>query len=184
MFYLAAVCQHWTVWGSCLDWRIADKLKRASGLQIIATKPGKLILYGLANVSLYQRLLRGITFQTANPAEVVASGSVIRLHVYISDMNGISSASKTLILRVQGSIGSRRKRRTPTNSVIKPSVFKSQKQTKVMSTVDRVNVADQESPWKKSTHIILHESNSYIILGTLIAVIFLLAVMITIYMQL
>ena len=170
---------------SCPTLFSVDKqlLDRTSGLQIIAAKPGKLILCGLGNVSLYQRMLRGITFQTANPAEVVASGSVIRLHVYISDMNGISSASKTLTLRVQGSVGSRRKRRTPTKSVIKSSVLKSQKQTKVMSTVDRVNVADQESPWKKSTHI-LHESNSYMILGTLIAVIFLLAVMITIYMEL
>ena len=158
-------------------------LHGTSGLQIIVTKPNKLILCGLANVSLYQRLLRGIALQTANPAEVVASGSVITLHVYISDMNGISSASKTLTLRVQGSAGSRQKRRTPMNSDIKPSVFKSQKQTKVMSTVDGVNVADQERPWKKSTHV-LHESNNYTALGALITVIFLLAVMITIYMQL
>jgi len=137
-------------------------LNGTSGIQIIATKPDKLILCGLANVSLYQKLLHEITIQTVNPAEVIASGSQIRLHVYISDMNGISSASKTLTLQVQPTQS--RKRRSPENFATKEST-ESQKQTKDIST--GVNPAEGRYPWKQSS--VHHRSYNNVLLITVVA---------------
>ena len=72
-----------------------------SSLHIIS-KPEKLIVCGLSTVQHYQTLLREVRVQWAEPNAIVTSRSEFKLRVYISDMNGISSTSKTLTIQVQG----------------------------------------------------------------------------------
>ena len=72
-----------------------------SSLHII-NKSNKLIVCGLSTVQHYQTLLREVRVQWAEPNAVVTSRSEFKLRVYISDMNGISSTTKTLTVQVQG----------------------------------------------------------------------------------
>ena len=72
-----------------------------SSLHIIS-KSNKLIVCGLSTVQHYQTLLREVRVRWAEPNAVVTSRSEFKLRVYISDMNGISSTTKTLTVQVQG----------------------------------------------------------------------------------
>ena len=68
----------------------------------IIKKSNKIVVCGLSTVNHYQTLLREVTVQWANPDALVTSRSEFKLRVYISDMNGVSSTTKTLTVQVQG----------------------------------------------------------------------------------
>ena len=68
----------------------------------IINKPNKIIVCGLSTVDHYQTLLRAVTVQWLNPNAIVTARSEFKLRAYISDMNGVSSTTKTLTVQVQG----------------------------------------------------------------------------------
>ena len=71
--------------------------------------PNKLLVTGLGNVSHYQQILHEITVQVDNINEVLSFGSLINIRVYVSDLNGISSSTKTAIIQVTDSAQQRKR---------------------------------------------------------------------------
>ena len=78
---------------------IDPQLLSGTRLQTIR-KPNKLIIHGLGSVSLYQNLLQEIVIQTDDPSEVLNSASSVSVRIYVSDMNGIASDTRTLAVSV------------------------------------------------------------------------------------
>ena len=85
-----------------------------TNLEVIV-KPTKLLIYGLSNVTYYGKLLHQITIQSDDPSSVVTASSEVSIKVYISDMNGIASNSRTTTIFVQDSSAGARKKRSVVN---------------------------------------------------------------------
>ncbi len=84
----------------------------------ISVKPNQLLIYGLSNVTHYGELLHQIVLQSDDPSSIVTATSEISIRVYISDMNGIASHSRTTTIFVQGSSVGGRGRRAALNDNI------------------------------------------------------------------
>ena len=76
-------------------------------------KPNKILIFGLGNTSFYQQLLHEVTLTSQNSGQVTTRTSEFSVRVYISDINGIASSSKTITVQIQTS--SSRKRREVIN---------------------------------------------------------------------
>jgi hypothetical protein len=87
---------------------LSKELIRNTSLQLLS-RPNKLLVMGLSDVSQYQLLLREISIQATNVEAVLSRSSDIRIRVYISDQNGLSSSSRIAAFSVTGSSG-RKKR--------------------------------------------------------------------------
>jgi len=74
-------------------------------------KPGKIVVTGLGDVTIYELILQDVTIQVDDVDPLLNTNSVIEIRVYISDQNGISSSSKLATASISNSVR-RRKRVT------------------------------------------------------------------------
>ena len=82
------------------------------GTNLLAySTPRKLLICGLSNITHYQRLLHNVAIKARDTSELVTHSNTMNIRVYISDMNGIASSSKTMTLQVQSSGSSGRRKR-------------------------------------------------------------------------
>ena len=141
--------------------QLDSRFLQGTNLQAYST-PRKLLISGLSNTTHYQRLLHEVAIKARNIAELVTHSNTINIRVYISDMNGIASSSRTMTLRVSSSRSSGRRKR-------EISVLS----TETLKSIDRSSRSMKREPIRP--HLIDVDSPRIIpvlILGALVALTF------------